>query len=194
MNFSASLQNILIFVLSHSLPNIMKNFLKWGIYITALNIIFMLVGYAAGWTTQPLGRVMGYISMAAGLVLLFMGIRERKMQDPADFTFGRGWVEGVLISLVAAVLFAAFFYIFTAFINPEMIDYAKSEGAKQMATGNMPKEQVEQAKKMMDFFISPTGYAIGTLLMYTIGGMIISLIFAPIVKSMGGNSTQAETV
>ena len=174
----------------------MKNFLKWGIYITALNIVFMLIGYAAGWTTQPIGRTMGYVSMAAGLVLLFMGIKERKMQDPADFTFGRGWVEGTLISLVAAVLFAAFFYIFTEFINPEMLDFAKSEGVKQMAAQNMPADQMAQAKKMMDFFISPTGYAIGTLLMYTIGGMIVSLIFAPIIKSMGGNnsSTTVESV
>ena len=169
--------------------------MKWGIYITALNIVFMLVGYAAGWTTQPLGRTMGYVSMAAGLVLLFMGIKERKMQDPADFTFGRGFVEGLLISLVAAVLFAAFFYIFTSFINPEMIDFAKSEGARQMAAQNMPKDQMEQATKMMDFFISPTGYAIGTLLMYTIGGMIMSLIFTPIIRSMGGNNrTSTETV
>jgi cytochrome c biogenesis protein CcdA len=170
----------------------MKNFLKWGIYITALNIVFMLVGYFIGWTTTPLGRTMGYVSMAAGLILLFMGIRERKMQDPGDFTFGRGWVEGTLISLVAAVFFAIFFYLFAAFINPEMIDYARSEAAKNMAS--MPKEQVEQAKKMVDFMISPAGYAIGTVLMYTIGGMIMSLIFAPIIKGMGGNSASAETV
>ena len=172
----------------------MKNFLKWGIYITALNIVFMIIGYLAGWTVQPIGRTMGYVAMVASLVLLFLGIRERKMQAPADFTFGRGWVEGFLISLVGAVLFAIFFFIFTDMINPEMIDYARSEGAKQMAAQNMPKDQAEQARKMMSFFISPTGFAIWTLFAYTLGGMIISLIFAPIIKSMGGNSGQSETV
>jgi hypothetical protein len=173
----------------------MKNFLKWGIYITALNIVFMIVGYLAGWTTQPLGRTMGYVSMVASLVLLFMGIRERKMQAPSDYTFGRGWIEGTLISITAAVLFAIFFFIFTDMINPEMIDYARTEAARNMAAQNMPKEQVAQANKMMEFFLSPTGFAISTLFMYTIGGMIISLIFAPIVKSIGGNTTtQTEIV
>lgn len=171
----------------------MKNFLKWGIYIVALNIVFMLVGYFAGWTTTPLGRTMGWVSMAASLVLLFMGIRERKMQDPADFTFGRGWVEGTLISLVAAVIFAIFFYLFTEFINPEMIDFARSEAAKNMAMQNMSKDQMETAQKFTNFFISPTGFAISTLFSYVIGGMIISLIFSPIVKGMGGNSAPAES-
>ncbi|MFI5263714.1 MAG: DUF4199 domain-containing protein [Candidatus Kapaibacterium sp.] len=172
----------------------MKNFLKWGIYITALNIVFMIVGYIAGWTTQPLGRTMGYVSMLASLILLFMGIREKKMQAPADYTFGRGWVEGLLISLVAAVLFAVFFFIFTDMINPEMMDFSRAEAAKNMAAQNMSKEQADQAKKMLDFIISPAGFAITTLFTYTIGGMIISLIFAPIIKSMGGNSGQSETV
>jgi len=173
----------------------MKNFLKWGIYITALNIVFMIVGYLAGWTTQPIGRTMGWIAALASLVLLFMGIREKKMQAPGDYTFGRGWVEGLLISLIAAVLFAIFFFIFTDVINPEMLDYARSEAYKNMTAQNVPKDQIEQAKKMMDFFISPTGFAIWTLVMYTLGGMVISLIFAPIIKSMGGgNSTPAETV
>ena len=163
----------------------MKNFLKWGIYITALNIVFMIVGYLAGWTTTPLGRIMGWISMVASLVLLFLGMKEKKNEDPGDFTFGRGWVEGTLISLVAAVMFAIFFYIFTEFINPEMIEFSRNEAYKNMQS--MPKEQVEAAKGMMDFFISPTGFAISTLFMYTIGGMIISLIFAPIIRSIGGN-------
>lgn len=167
----------------------MKNFLKWGIYITALNIAFMILGYAAGWTTQPIGRIMGWVSMAASLVLLFLGMKERKDTDPGDFTFGRGWVEGTLISLVAAVLFAVFFYIFTAYINPEMIDNARTEAYKTMTA-----EQISQAKGMMDFFISPTGFAISTLFMYTIGGMIVSLIFAPIIRGMGGNRSTTEIV
>jgi len=172
----------------------MKNFLKWGIYITALNIVFMIVGYLAGWTTQPMGRTMGYVSMVASLVLLFLGIREKKMQAPADYTFGRGWVEGFLISLVAAILFAFFFFIFTDMINPEMMDYTRAEAMKNMAAQNVPKEQMEQGKKMMELFISPAGFAISTLFMYTIGGMIVSLIFAPIIKSIGGNAGQTETV
>ncbi|MDP4220718.1 MAG: DUF4199 domain-containing protein [Bacteroidota bacterium] len=170
----------------------MKNFVKWGIYIVALNVAVMLIGYFAGWTTTSLGRTVSWIATAASLVLLFMGIREKKMTDTEDFTFGRGWVEGTLISIVAAVIFALFFFLFTTFINPEMIDFAREEATKGMAAQNMPKEQLEQAKKFTEFFLSPTGFAISTLFMYTLGGMFISLIFSPIVKSMGGSSAPRE--
>lgn len=166
----------------------MKNFLKWAFYIVGLQVVFMLIGYFAGWTTQPIGRSVGWISNILCLVLLFMGIREKKMENPADFTFGKGWIEGFLISVVASVLFAVFFYIFADMINPEMIDFARSEANKNMATGNMTKEQIEQTKKVMDFMISPTGFAIGTLVSYIFGGAIISLILAPIVKSTGNTT------
>ncbi len=170
----------------------MKNFLKWGIFITAMNIVFMLIGYAAGISATSAGRTMGWVSTVIGLGMLFWGIREKKQLDPGDFTFGRGWVEGVLISLVAGVLVSLFLYIFAEFINPEMIDFARAEAAKGMALQKMSQEQMDTAKKFTDFFISPTGFAISTLFMYGIGGMIVSLIFSPIVKSMGGNTTQVE--
>ena len=173
----------------------MKNFLKWAIYITAVNIVFMLIGYFAGLSTTPAGRYMGWVSGIISLVMLFFGILEKKKQDPADFTFGRGWVEGVLISLIASVFVAIFFYIYADIINPEMMDYARSEAQKNINAGTMPKEQIEQARKMVDLFTSAPMLAVMTLIMYTIFGMIISLIFSPIIKSMGGgNNVRQEMV
>jgi uncharacterized membrane protein len=170
----------------------MKNFLKWGLYITAVNVVIMLIGYAAGTSTTPAGRYIGWASTIIGLGMLFMGVREKKNEDPSGFTFGRGWVEGVLISLVSGVLVAIFLYIFAAMINPEMLDFSRSEAMKSLQT--MPSEQREQARKMIDLFTSAPMVAIFTLLFYVIGGMIVSLIISPIVKSIGGNSSQAETV
>lgn len=155
----------------------------------------MLVGYFAGLSTSPAGRYMGWVAGLISLVMLFFGILEKKKQDPADFTFGRGWVEGVLISLIASVFVAIFFYIYADIINPEMMEYARSEAQKRINAGTMPKEQIEQAKKMVDLFTSAPILAVMTLVMYTIFGMIMSLIFTPIVRSMGGNSnTSVESV
>ncbi|MEI8133678.1 MAG: DUF4199 domain-containing protein [bacterium] len=170
----------------------MKNFLKWGLYITGLNVVMMLIGYAAGWTVTPTGRTVGLISMLLSLGILYMGIKERKSTDPAEFTFGKGFVEGLLISLVAGVIFAVFMYIYSEYINPEMLEYAKSEAYKSMAAQNMPKEQMEPARKMMEGFISPSFYAITTLFMYVIGGGLASLIISAIVKNVGGSAPPAE--
>lgn len=170
----------------------MKNFLKWGIYITAVNIVFLLIGYVAGTSTQPSGRYIGWASTIIGLGMLFWGVREKKNEDPAGFTFGRGWVEGVLISLVSGILVAIAIFIFADMINPEMLDYSRGEAMKGLQ--NMPSEQRDQARKMIDLFTSAPMVAVFTLLFYVIGGMIVSLIISPIVKSLGGNTARTETV
>jgi cytochrome c biogenesis protein CcdA len=187
--FRQTTKKNLIFAFSQS-SIAMKNFLKWGIFITAVNLVFLLIGYAAGTSTTPASRYRGWATTIIGLGMLFWGIREKKNEDPAGFTFGRGWVEGVLISLVAGVLVAILLYIFAEIINPEMMEYSRSEAMKSLQT--MPNEQRDQAKKMVELFTSAPMIAVFTLLSYAIGGMIVSLIFAPIVKSMGGNSPQVE--
>ena len=170
----------------------MKNFLKWGIFIAAANIILSLIGYFAGLSMKPDAQYLNIVSMIASLVLLFLGIREKKTESPSEFTFGRGWVEGLLISLIAAVILAVWMVIFLGYIAPDLADYIHSEAMKNMMKNPPPPERMETAKGMLDFFTSPQGIAISSIFMYTLGGMIVSLIIAPIVKSIGGTPPPAE--
>ena len=170
----------------------MKNFLKWGIFIAAANIVLSLIGYFSGLSTTPDAQYLNIVSMLASLTLLFLGVRERKMQSPSDFTFGRGWVEGTLISLIAAVIVAVWMFIFLDMIAPDLADYIHSEALKNFMKNPPPPENMEAARGMLDFFTSPQGLAISTIFMYTLGGMIISLIVSPIVKSIGGTPAQIE--
>jgi hypothetical protein len=174
----------------------MKNFLKWGIFIAAANIVLTLIAYFAGLADSHGGGIMSWIGSLVALGLLFWGILEKKKEDPGEFTFGRGWVEGVLISLIAGVIIAIFMYIYFDMINPEIIDTAHAEAIRNaMAQKEMTSDKMETAKKFIDFFISPTGFSISTLFMYGFGGMFFSLIFSPIAKSIGGNvSTPVENV
>src|SRR5206468_1675418 len=101
----------------------MKNFLKWGIYIAAANIVLSLIGYFSGLSIKPEAQYINIVSMLISLALLFMGVREKKNESPSDFTFGRGWVEGFLISVVAAVIVAVWMFIFLDMIAPDLADY-----------------------------------------------------------------------
>jgi hypothetical protein len=170
----------------------MKNFLKWGIYIAAANIILSLIGYFAGLSMKPEAQYLNIASMVASLVLLFLGVREKKSESPSDFTFGRGWVEGFLISLIAAVLVAVWMVLFLGVIAPDLADYIHSEALKNMMKNPPPQENMATARNMLDFFTSPQGLAISTIFMYTLGGMIVSLIISPIVKSIGGTPPPVE--
>jgi hypothetical protein len=164
----------------------MKNFLKWGIFAAAANIALQLIIYAAGLSTQDTGRQLGWVGMAIGIAIMFFGIKEKKSEDPAGFTFGRGWVEGFLISLVAGLIVAVFTFIYLDMINPEMLDFARSQAEMGMKT--MQKEDYDKAQKMMGWMFSPSSFAIMTIFTYAIGGAIISLIISPIVKSLGGSA------
>jgi hypothetical protein len=166
----------------------MKNFLKWGIFIAAANVVITLIEYFGGLSDVHGGGPMRWVAFVVSLGLLFWGILEKKKEDPGEFTFGKGWVEGVLISLIAGVILSIFMYIYFDMINPEMIDTIHAEALKNMAAQkDMTPEKIEAAKKFMDFMFSPTGFSLSTLFMYGIGGLFFPLIFSPIVKSIGGN-------
>src|SRR6187399_2446807 len=105
----------------------MKNFLKWGLIIVMVNVVLNLIGLA---TSDPaemlktgeqsaLSQGLYWGAIIISLVCLFLGIKEKRDADPSDFTFGRGWVEGLLISLIGAVFSAIWVYIFFAFVSPD---------------------------------------------------------------------------
>jgi hypothetical protein len=172
----------------------MKNAVKWGLYITIVNIIINLIMYIAGISMDQSLAWVRWIGTVIGIGLIFMGVKEKKMEDPSSFTFGKGWVATFMICLVAAVFSAVWIFIYASAIEPEMIEKTLAVSKQQMlAAGNMTADQVEQSMKWVGFFVSPTGFAISTIFMYMFGGMILGLIISPIVKSMGGSGDQMQS-
>jgi hypothetical protein len=181
----------------------MKNFLKWGLIIVMINVVLNIIGLATTdidemvktGVQSGLSQALYYGSMVISLVCLFLGIKEKRDLDPSDFTFGRGWVEGLLISLIGAAFTAIWVYIFFAFISPDFIGALRDQAIMQMNQNpEMTPEAVEQASSMMDFMFSPTSFAIWTIVMYVLGGMFFSLIFSAIVNAGNKNTGTPATV
>jgi len=179
----------------------MKNFLKWGLIIVIISIVTGLIGFLTAGEFDPatgsrgmVSQVMGWISMVAGIVCLFLGIKEKRDNDPSDFTFGRGWTEGFLISAVSSVLSGIWTYIYFSFIDTELIPQMKEFTLSQMASGGMEPEKVEQAQSMMDMSFSPGAWAIWVVVTFLVVGMIVSLIFSAIVNSGNKNAGTPATV
>lgn len=171
----------------------MKGFIKWALFITIINAVLSILGYfmmdeEAMLRGEGAGQMLWYLGMLLAVVFLFLGIREKKMEDPGDFTYGKGFTQGLLICVFAGLFTGLFSYLFYSFMAPEMIDLIRQGSFNAMEAQNMPPEQIEQARGMMEFMISPTGFFIWTLVAYSIGGLIISLILAAIVNAMGPKS------
>ncbi len=179
----------------------MKNFLKWGLIIVIINVVLGLVGLAISNPAEAIetGEVGGasqliyWATILISIVCLFLGIKQKRDEDSGDFTFGRGWVEGTLISLIGAAFSAIWTYIFFAMISPEFLDMIRDKAIMDMQQQQMSAEQLEQATSMMDMMFSPTSMAIWTLIMFAVGGMIISLIFSAIVNSTNKNAGTPAT-
>lgn len=180
----------------------MKNFLKWGLIIVMVNVVLNLVGLATSDTAEMLktgeqtglSQVLYWGAILISLVCLFLGIKEKRDLDPSDFTFGRGWVEGLLVSLIGAAFSAIWVYIFFAFVSPDLLDAIREQAIMQMNQNpDMTPEAAEQATSMMDLMISPTSFAIWTVIMYALGGMFFSLIFSAIVNSGNKNAGTSAT-
>jgi hypothetical protein len=175
----------------------MKNFMKWALIIVIINVVLGIIGIIIGHEVNPvtgerdtMTSVLGWIGMIAGIACVFLGIKERSNISSDDFTFGKGWYEGFLISVVASGLIAVWTYIMFAFLIPDFIDVMKSVQLTEMSKQGMTQEQIDQAKPFMDFMMSPTGFAISVFFAYVVGGMILSLIISPIVNAMKKPSEQ----
>ena len=98
-----------------------------------------LVFRLSGGFDHAYGELFGYATMLVALSMVFFGIRQyRRQQEEEHFTFGQGLQVGLLISLVAAVIYVASWMI-----------YYNSGGGQEMMDGYF-QQQVEQVQQSAD--------------------------------------------
>ena len=191
MILSESSKKYCIFVYSLSRQITMQNSLKWGALSAGIGILIALIMFLAGISLNPDLAWARWVGFIGALVVLFMGVREKKMEDPASFTFGKGWSATLMISIVAGLISAVWLFVYAGYIEPEMIDMTLATQRAAMMQNNMNREQMEQAMKYSSMFISPGGIAVTTLISYIIGGMLLGLIISPIVKATGNKNIES---
>lgn len=176
----------------------MKNFLKWALIITVLSIVLDIISFFAigndiqAYQHSTMASVLMWAAIIAGLACLFLGVKQKKEMDPADFTFGRGWVEGFLISILSGLFIGIWTYVYFSFINPEVVDMFRQITFSEMAK-TQSGEAVTQTRPYVEFMISPAGFFLTKFMGYLLGGMIVSLIVSAIVNAMGGSKNNVQS-
>lgn len=178
----------------------MKGFIKWALIIFVINAVLAIVGYLTMDENSMrsggggLGQILYWAGMIIALGLVFMGIREKKMANLSEFTFGKGFTEGLLICLFSGLFIGFFSYIFYSFVAQDAIEAIREGSYQAMIDQGTPQAQIDQAKPMMDFFISPLGFFIWAVVGYTFIGIVVSLVVAAIVNAMGPKSGGNEPI
>ena len=133
------------------------------------------------------GELIGYTTIIAALLLIFFGVRSyRDNQKGKPLSFGRAFVVGVLINVVASACYVATWEFIYYKVAPDFVDkLAAHMEQEERASGRSPAEQdkrISQMKKNLALYKNPiANIAITFLEPFTVG-LIVSLASAGILR------------
>lgn len=161
----------------------MKPFLKYGLLAGLFSVVWTLIMYVSELDKGPTAKPLGWISVLASLVFIFLAVRDTKKEAGNFISFGSAFKAGILTMLVSGIIGITYFYIHAKYLDPSLIDHivetTRSEMSKQQ---NMTEEQMEQAWKYTVIFLTPGALAFMGLIMHLIAGTIGALLVAAILK------------
>ena len=132
-------------------------------------------------------EVIGYSSMILAFSLVFVGIKMfRDKYNGGTVTFGRAFLVGLYISLIASTMYVAawaieYNYIFPDFMEKygaHMVENAKSSGKSQAAID----ETIKQMATYREMYKNPIFFTLLTYAEILPVGLVVSLLSALILK------------
>lgn len=159
--------------------------LFYGVVLAVTNIVLTLAAFFLGFQTDKLaqGQWFGLLSIAAGIIVLWVGIRAVR-EEAADksLSYGKGVLTGFLISLYSGLIGMVYTFIHFQFINPSFIDYQIDLARQKWSQIGLDEAKMAAAEKVVRFVFSPPVLAGVTLIWALVFGAIIALILAAILK------------
>ncbi|HEY0741131.1 MAG TPA: DUF4199 domain-containing protein [Chryseosolibacter sp.] len=133
------------------------------------------------------GMFVGYASMVIAFSLIFFGVKNYRDNHLAGaITFGRAFKVGLLVTLVASVIYAVAWEFYFNLVVPDfMVEYT-GHIIKKMETEGASAEEIAEARAQMkstsELYKNPLFRFLMTLLEIVPVGFVISLICAALLR------------
>lgn len=171
------------------LPN-MKHALTYGFYMALAGAFLVLGLYFAGLhedaAKMSLGQNIGMIGgVAISVVVMLMGVREKRNLTPADKKWGYGSAFGTafLIGFFGSLITTVFNYAYFFHINPGFSELVfQTELAKLEAQG-VAQDVIDGAEPMLKMMTSSSAMVITGAIFGVIGNGLIALMIAAFCKN-----------
>jgi hypothetical protein len=156
----------------------MKNIgieIRWGLYFTAFALIWMVFEKQMGWHDENIANHSIYTNLFAIVaiaVYVFALLDKRKNFYGGVMTWKQGFVSGLIISAVVAVLSPLSQYLTHTFITP---DYFENIINYSVESGKLSQELAERQFNLRTYMINSTIFAF-------VVGAVTSAIVALFVK------------
>lgn len=125
-------------------------------------------------------QVAGIVIPLAGITYAIYGYRKEYQNNSISYQKALGY--GVLVALLVGFLSAVFSYLYTHFINPELLEMGKQMTEERLIERGMSDEMIEQAMKTQARFQTPVLMIIMGTVITTLIGTVYSLIAAAFLK------------
>ncbi len=172
--------------------------LKYGILSGLIIAVLMVISGAIGGYSEEnfaMSMVLGYTTMIISLSIIFFGVRNyRDNYSGGSITFGRGFLIGLCIALIASVFYVTTWKIYSSIALPDFADkYAarvitdlKKSGASDSTVAIKTKEMAE----FKQMYANPFFEIAMTFIEIFPVGLLVSLICAFILKRKPASTIQ----
>jgi hypothetical protein len=155
--------------------------------VVATIMMTIMYMYNSGTLNPDNGEVLGYTVMVISLSMIFFGVKSyRDKQSNGTISFGKGLKIGLLITLIAAVMYAlAWEYTYAQLGDQFMTKYTQHHfdemKAKGVSEADLEKEKSRMAT-MMEWYKNPIVRFGITIMEMAPVGIIITLISAALLR------------
>ncbi|MGZ3883727.1 MAG: DUF4199 domain-containing protein [Bacteroidia bacterium] len=132
--------------------------------------------------------IIGFSAMAVAFSFIFVGIKNfRDRQNGGSITFGKGFLLGLTISLIASTLYVITWGVEFHFFMPDFMDRYFAMQVKQLQESGMSGAALDEAVKGIEragynYKHNPLIFAMYTYMEILPVGILITLISALILK------------
>lgn len=166
-----------------------KLIIKHGLYASLLLIGINLIVWVIsdGEPNYSTGELIGYGSMIACMLFVFLGVREyRNVELNGEISFGKALGAGVLIALFPSLAFGMYDLIYILYLNPDFNDLYFEHYLNEMKA-SMTKEEFAVAKSEVEsqkeFWSNPFMQFTVMFLTVFVIGFIMALLSSMILKT-----------
>lgn len=168
----------------------------FGLIAGLINVAWMLTMLSLndGCPDFEHGEILGYSAMIVAFSLIFVAVRQiREKHMGGSITFGKAFLIGLYISLIASTLYVVTWLIDYNFFATDFMDqYAKHMLDKARASGATEAELSGQAAEMATFknmYQNPFVNAAVTYTEILPLGIVVSLICAALLRKKPASSS-----
>ena len=133
-----------------------------------------------------LAEIIGYTTMLVALSMIFFGVRSFREQSGGKLTFGKAFMMGLYITLIASALYVVGWMVLSSLMAPDFGEQYYSQFIEQIKSSDKPQEEIDKLvagyEKNKELYEKPLVKIGITFLEIFPVGLIVSLVSALILR------------